>query len=261
MRYGIRRGDHNRLGFALQLCTVRFLGTFLSEPTDVPPCVVKHLAAQLSVADPTCLKRYLNRPASHREHAGEIQRRLGYRDFNDLSEHFRLLRWLYTRAWLSAERQTVLFDLTTARLIERKILLPGVTVLTRLIARVRDRASSRLWRVLAAFPNADQRTRLEALLVVRDGDRVSPLDRLRRAPTRISSPAMTDALNRLTELRSFGVNHLDMARLPSARVKALARYAAAAWAASFIEENKSDVRPDTIHAEIGEIPEADRAGS
>jgi len=156
----------------------------------------------------------------------KIQRRLRYRDFNDQPECFRLLGWLYTRAWLSAERPTVLFHLTTARLIERKILLSGVTVLTQLIARVRDRAASRLWRVLAALPSSDQRSRLEALLVAKDGDRVSPLDRLRRAPTRISSPAMVDALNRLTELRSVGVSHLDMARLPSVASRRWPGYAA-----------------------------------
>lgn len=122
-----RRGDHNRLGFAVQLGTVRFLGTFLPDPVDVPAGVVRYIASQLSV-DPRCLEKY---GANERrwDHAGEIRRHVGYRDFTDQPGYFRLVRWLYTRAWVTNQRPSMLFDLATAWLVEQKILLPGVTVL------------------------------------------------------------------------------------------------------------------------------------
>ena len=52
------RNDHTRLGFAVQLGTVRFLGTFLADPSEVPRGVVAYLARQLGIADSSGLKRY-----------------------------------------------------------------------------------------------------------------------------------------------------------------------------------------------------------
>jgi TnpA family transposase len=227
---GRRREDHVRLGFALQLGTVRFLGTFLTDPTAVPPGVVTYMSRQLHIGDPSCLPRYLDRRVTHHEHAQAIQRRYGYRDFHTPREVFRLVRWLYTRAWLSAERPSVLFDLATAPLVEHKVLLPGVTVLERLVASIRDRAATRLWQRLAQLPNADQQAQLEALVQVPEGARSSPLDRLRRAPTRVSGPALVAACHRLDEIRAIGVSDLAFDHLPPNRLRDLARYGAAARA-------------------------------
>jgi hypothetical protein len=156
---------------------VRFLGTFLANPIEVPPGVVTHLSQQLDIADASCLPRYLHRPDTHFEHAQMIKTRYGYQDFHSPPEYFRLVRWLYSRAWLSAERPSVLFDLATARLVERKILLPGATVLERLVARIRDRAAARLWHLLAQLPTANQRTKLEDLLKITPFGRTIALDR------------------------------------------------------------------------------------
>ncbi len=220
----LRRGDHNRLGFALQVCTVRFLGTFLANPLDIPLSAVAFVATQLSIKDVSCLAHYMGRETTHREHAGEIQQIYEYTDFTDQPNHFRLVRWLYTRTWLSAERPSVLFDLATARLVEGKILLPGVSQIARLVASVRDRAQERLWRVLAQVPTDEQRRLLETLLVIPEGERQTPLDRLRRAPTRITAPALVSALQRIDAVRLLGVRNVDLSFVPSGRLKALARY-------------------------------------
>jgi hypothetical protein len=174
-RVCLRRGDHNKLGFALQICSVRFLGTFLANAIDIPTGAIEFVAAQLAIMDLSCLPRYMERETTHREHASEIQVLYEYKDWTSQPEHFRLVRWLYTRAWLSAERPSVLFDLATARLVEKKVLLPGVSQLARLIASVRDHAQERLWRVLAQVPTPEQRRLLETLLVIPEGARQTPL--------------------------------------------------------------------------------------
>ncbi len=222
-----RRHAHTRLGFALQLCTVRFLGTFLSDPTDVPHNVVVTLASQLNIADWTILSRYREGEMRY-DHVHEIMAEYGYQDFASQPEHFRFLRWLYTRAWWSEERLTVLFDLAMAHLIDRKVLLPGVSVLERAISSVREHASRRLWQVLAAIPTPPQRALLETLLEVPPGERQTPLDRLRRGPTRVSGPALVSALHRVEAIRLFEMEHLDLSFVPRGRLKALARHATTA---------------------------------
>jgi len=222
-----RRHPHTSLGFALQLCTVRFLGTFLSDPTDVPHSVVLSVASQLNIADPTVLTRYREGQMRY-DHVDEIMQEYGYQDFASQPEHFRFLRWLYTRAWWSEERLTVLFDLAMAHLIDRKVLLPGVSVLERVVSSVREHASMRLWQLLSELPTPPQRALLETLLVVPEGERQTPLDRLRRGPTRVSGPALVQALHRVDAIRLFEVENLDLSFVPRGRLTALARYATTA---------------------------------
>jgi hypothetical protein len=65
-------------------------------------------------------------------------------------------------------------------LIEHRVLLPGITVLARLVAEVRAGEHERVHELLAGAVPEGLADRHEALLVV-EGARRSPLDRLRPA--------------------------------------------------------------------------------
>jgi TnpA family transposase len=223
------RSEYNRLGFALQLGTVRYLGTFVTDPMEVPHSVVRYVGTQIDVADPVACQHQYNNVDTQQRHAREIREIFGYHRFTDQPYHFALVRWLFARAWLTGERPSTLFEGSTLWLIERKVLLPGATTLERLVAQARHRANTRLWRLLAAAPDADQKTCLRRLLET-DDTGFSKLDQLRRAPQRLSSHELVRALTRLADIRSLGVGQLDLGRIPPRRTRILARYASAARA-------------------------------
>ncbi|MEU0812325.1 hypothetical protein [Streptomyces sp. NPDC005970] len=114
--------------------------------------------------------------------------------------------------------------------MDKKVVLPGVTVLERLVSGTRERAEKRLWARLAAAPTAAQAERLQQLVVVPTGKRLSELDRLSRSPRDISARGVGKALERYESLRSFGGHAWDLDAVPPGRLQALVRFAKAARA-------------------------------
>jgi len=233
------RGEHNRLGFAVQLCTARFLGTFLEDLGTVPSGVITVLARQLRILQPECFAEYCA-GQTRWEHTTEIREHYGYSDFSAAPWPFRLNRWLYALCWTGTDRPGMLFDRATFWLLAHKVLLPGVTVLERHVAHLRNRVQERIWVVLSRELSPAVKTKLEMLLAVPDGGHHSLLDRLRKGPFRRSAPELVRALQRIEDIRSLGLTIAVSHRVPPSRVQTLARLAMTAKASTLqrLPENR-----------------------
>ncbi|WP_444543799.1 DUF4158 domain-containing protein [Nocardia rhizosphaerihabitans] len=90
----VRRRDYNRLGFAVQVVTVRYLGMFLADPVAVPSELVAYLGEQLDIDDPSCLGEYMVRRTTRFEHQAEIVTSYGLVAFADAEAE--LAGWICT---------------------------------------------------------------------------------------------------------------------------------------------------------------------
>ena len=87
-----RSGDHNLLGFALQLGTLRYLSFIPDNFLQLPSTVVEYVAQQLKVS-PSVLKDYGERPQTRTNQLQEIQDYLRFRK-PSASDYQQLETWL-----------------------------------------------------------------------------------------------------------------------------------------------------------------------
>ncbi|MEZ0070863.1 DUF4158 domain-containing protein [Planotetraspora sp. GP83] len=217
----LRRADSHRLGIALQLCTVRYVGRFLTDdPLAVPWEVVDYLAGQLGIEDASVVKRYTERKPTAYEHSWEIRERYGYHEYDDPQWGRKFRAFLHGRAWTHAEGPVALFNHAVAWLRGNRVLLPGVSVLAREVSEIRAVAEKRLHMAVArAAMRADPAlpAELAALLEVPEGARISHLEALRRPPTRTSGTALARALDRVNEISGVPARAGHSAKVSSLR--------------------------------------------
>ena len=225
------RGDHSRLGFATQLCTARFLGTFLDDLAEVPPGVIAYLARQLYINQLSGFLIY-RESETRWDHAAEIRDHCGFREFSEASVQFRLNRWLYALCWTGIDRPGMIFDRATNWLSANKVLLPAVTTLERHVAKLRSRVDDRLLAMIGAGLTLEARSKLESLLSDAQRGHQSLLDKLRKGPFRRSAPELVRALERVEEVRHLEIDVALSQRIPPARLQGLARFANTAKAAN-----------------------------
>jgi hypothetical protein len=126
-----RRGGHNQLGYALQLCAFRYPGRLLRQGEVIPEPGLHFIADQLHVGADV-LAAYAARPQTRREQLDGLRGAFGFRMF--APGHGRdMLAWLLPVALATTNAITVAAALMD-ELRRRRIVAPGPSVVERLAA-------------------------------------------------------------------------------------------------------------------------------
>jgi TnpA family transposase len=156
-----QREDHTRLGFALQLCALRYLGFAPDDLRTAPQEAVVYVARQLGIP-PEALAAYGRRIPTRTMHLQQVQAYLGFRKALPL-DLYALTMWLVERA-LEHDKPTLLLQLACDELHRERIVRPGLTRLERLVAIARQQAHEETFRRLDSLLTGERHTWLDSLL-------------------------------------------------------------------------------------------------
>ena len=238
------RGDHNRLGVAVQICYLRFPGRVLAEGERTYPPLLGMVAVQLKLSS-SIWDIYAERDQTRREHLQELIDWLRLSQFG--RAHYRAVAdWLLPIA-LQITQGMVLAQAVVDELRRRHIVLSPVATIERLCAEVSTRAQRQVYRLLTDPLSPQQRKALDSLLLPREGRRVSTLTWIRQSPGAPSAKAVLAHIERLQAIRAIALPN-DLGRdVHQNRLIRLAREGAQT-AVYQLEEYEPDRRHATLVA-------------
>ena len=216
-----RRHPGNRMGFALQLCALRFPGRLLKPGEVIPEEVSLFIAAQLGLK-PDDLIRYASRDETRREHLAALRKIYGYRMFTGKHAHVVKI-WLAEQAEASRSSEDLV-----RRLVEecrrRQIILPSMSTIERMCADSLVAAERRIEARIAARLDDAMRVRLDALLeeTVANG-RLTRFVWLRKFEVGKNSADVNRLLDRMEFLKDLGLSPDILDGVPPHRVARLRR--------------------------------------
>ena len=214
------RTPETRLGYALQLCCLRYPGRHLRRGEMLPGPMLSHIAEQLDV-DADVIAGFARRVNTRYDQLVAVKARFGY---VDLSKPVRatMRPWLEERAAGLTDGR-VLLTILLDELRARKIVIPGVTVVERMTAEAMHVAESRMVADVDQRLDTVMRARLDALVNDKTNDRQSRFSWLREPTPRVSSASLLEILDKIDLVRGTGANAVDIDPLFDTRLAQFAR--------------------------------------
>ncbi len=195
-----RRGAANKLGFAVQLCYLRFPGMVLGV-AELPFPPLLHLVAEQLKIPVECWAEYGDRAQTRREHLVELQTLFDFDPFT--TGHHRLAVQELIETAMQTDKGIVLATRLVEMLRERRILLPALNAVERVCAEAVTRANRRIYKQLTNGLTEAHRGRLDRLLVRRQDSNMTLLGWLRQSPLRPNSRHMLEHIERLRTWRAL----------------------------------------------------------
>lgn len=197
-----RRGATNRLGFATQLCSLRYPGHVIGPNEDPDRRMMSMISRQLRI-DEVLWGEYAKRDETRREHLQAIIAIYGYRQFN-AADYRSLSTWLLPLARQS-DQSMVLGRAVLNEVRARRIIVPPLPVIERLCAETATRALRHIYAALTAPLAGEQRKQLDALFLPYEDRQISVLAWLRLPVSKTGPRHMNTLLARLHRVRSLGL--------------------------------------------------------